>query len=115
MAGLDTHRAGFCWVPGRDRSGALDDPKSQIDVRLMIGCKFEPNRIACAAGGRLQVSTSNLSRPGTSGSISTLSFHSQGSTQGSPACAAPNGPVVVYTPHGNPLRHPIPHGRATVA
>nr|CAD1824640.1 unnamed protein product [Ananas comosus var. bracteatus] len=38
-----------------------------------------------------------------------------GSTQGSPACAAPNGPVVVYTPHGNPLRHPIPHGRATVA
>nr|CAD1833559.1 unnamed protein product [Ananas comosus var. bracteatus] len=39
----------------------------------------------------------------------------EGSTQGSPACAAPNGPVVVYTPHGNPLRHPIPHGRATVA
>nr|CAD1838154.1 unnamed protein product [Ananas comosus var. bracteatus] len=43
----------------------------------------------------------------------TLGIH--GSTQGSPACAAPNGPVVVYTPHGNPLRHPIPHGRATVA
>nr|CAD1832913.1 unnamed protein product [Ananas comosus var. bracteatus] len=38
-----------------------------------------------------------------------------GPTQGSPACAAPNGPVVVHTPHGNPLRHPIPHGRATVA
>nr|CAD1837628.1 unnamed protein product [Ananas comosus var. bracteatus] len=39
----------------------------------------------------------------------------KGPTQGSPACAAPNGPVVVCTPHGNPLRHPIPHGRATVA
>nr|CAD1838458.1 unnamed protein product [Ananas comosus var. bracteatus] len=38
-----------------------------------------------------------------------------GPTQGSPACAMPDGPVVVYTPHGNPLRHPIPHGRATVA
>nr|CAD1837587.1 unnamed protein product [Ananas comosus var. bracteatus] len=37
------------------------------------------------------------------------------SSQGSPTCAAPNGPVVVYTPHGNPLRHSIPHGRATVA
>nr|CAD1843959.1 unnamed protein product [Ananas comosus var. bracteatus] len=45
----------------------------------------------------------------------SLSFHSQGSTQGSPACAAPNGPVVVYTSHSNALRHPIPHGRATVA
>nr|CAD1839646.1 unnamed protein product [Ananas comosus var. bracteatus] len=47
--------------------------------------------------------------------LNRVFLHSQGSTQGSPACAAPNGPVVVYTPHGNPLRHPIPHGRATVA
>nr|CAD1831611.1 unnamed protein product [Ananas comosus var. bracteatus] len=50
--------------------------------------------------------------------ISTYDFDDlflPGSTQDSSACAAPNGPVVVYTPHGNPLRHPIPHGRATVA
>nr|CAD1830259.1 unnamed protein product [Ananas comosus var. bracteatus] len=38
---------------------ALEDPRSRIDLRLVIVCEFEPNRTTSAAGGRLQVTTSN--------------------------------------------------------
>nr|CAD1832728.1 unnamed protein product [Ananas comosus var. bracteatus] len=87
------------------------EPWSLFSPHVVLGCyRFARERRGGARQGRSSVVSALPPRPD-----STLSFHSQGPTQGSPACAAPNGPVVVYTPHGNPFRHPIPHGRATVA